>query len=511
MTVSASPACVSAAAPSPYTTPLEQHTPMMAQYLAIKKDYPDTLVLYRMGDFYELFWDDAEKAVRLLDITLTTRGQSAGFAVSMAGVPFHALENYLARLIKLGESVAICEQVGEVGVGKGPVERKVVRVVTPGTLTDTALLSDKSEAMLLALHSGGRQRVGLAWMSVTQGRIHLAECAQAELAETLARIAPSEVLYSAGVTQRFEHALHDLRHSGHIGCPLAPRPDWQFDAGLGHSKLLELLGSSSLHAWEAQDLPLAHAASAALLSYAEHTQGRNLPHIHSLQVQQSDALMRLPSSTRRNLELVQTLRGEDSPTLFSLLDTCMSGMGSRLLKTWLLEPPRDRAPAQARLQAIGVLRGDPAAASSAPWQVLHQHLKGVSDVERITARTALRQVRPRELVALAQTLQKAELLAQTPPTQSPYLIEIFSDLQPPAGCADLLQRALLPEPAALVRDGGVIASGFDAELDELRAIQTNCDDFLLELEAREKLLTDIPNLRVQFIRPHGIYIYFTHS
>ena len=511
MTVSASPACVSAAAPSPYTTPLEQHTPMMAQYLAIKKDYPDTLVLYRMGDFYELFWDDAEKAVRLLDITLTTRGQSAGFAVSMAGVPFHALENYLARLIKLGESVAICEQVGEVGVGKGPVERKVVRVVTPGTLTDTALLSDKSEAMLLALHSGGRQRVGLAWMSVTQGRIHLAECAQAELAETLARIAPSEVLYSAGVTQRFEHALHDLRHSGHIGCPLAPRPDWQFDAGLGHSKLLELLGSSSLHAWEAQDLPLAHAASAALLSYAEHTQGRNLPHIHSLQVQQSDALMRLPSSTRRNLELVQTLRGEDSPTLFSLLDTCMSGMGSRLLKTWLLEPPRDRAPAQARLQAIGVLRGDPAAASSAPWQVLQQHLKGVSDVERITARTALRQVRPRELVALAQTLQKAELLAQTPPTKSTYLIEIFSDLQPPAGCADLLQRALLPEPAALVRDGGVIASGFDAELDELRAIQTNCDDFLLELEAREKLLTDIPNLRVQFNRVHGFYIEVTNS
>ena len=434
---------------------------MMAQYLAIKKDYPDTLVLYRMGDFYELFWDDAEKAVRLLDITLTTRGQSAGFAVSMAGVPFHALENYLARLIKLGESVAICEQVGEVGVGKGPVERKVVRVVTPGTLTDTALLSDKGEAMLLALHSGGRQRVGLAWMSVTQGRIHLAECAQAELAETLARIAPSEVLYSAGVTQRFEHALHDLRHSGHIGCPLAPRPDWQFDAGLGHSKLLELLGSSSLHAWEAQDLPLAHAASAALLSYAEHTQGRNLPHIHSLQVQQSDALMRLPSSTRRNLELVQTLRGEDSPTLFSLLDTCMSGMGSRLLKTWLLEPPRDRAPAQARLQAIGVLRGDPAAASSAPWQVLHQHLKGVSDVERITARTALRQVRPRELVALAQTLQKAELLAQTPPTQSTYLIEIFSDLQPPAGCADLLQRALQPAPAPLVRDGGMTPSGLD--------------------------------------------------
>lgn len=499
------------AAPTPYTTPLEQHTPMMAQYISIKSQYPDTLVLYRMGDFYELFWDDAEKAVRLLDITLTTRGQSAGFPVSMAGVPFHALENYLARLIKLGESVAICEQVGEIGVGKGPVERKVVRVVTPGTLTDTALLSDKSEAMLLALHSGGRQRVGLAWMSVTQGRIHLAECTQEALAETLAHIAPSEILYSAGVTQRFEQALLDLRHSGQIACPIAPRPDWQFDAGLGRSKLLALLGSSSLNAWEAEDLPLAHAASAALLSYAEHTQGSQLPHIHSIQVQQGDALIRLPSSTRRNLELVQTLRGEDSPTLFSLLDTCQSGMGSRLLKTWLLEPPRHRAPAQARLEAIGVLRGDPAAASSAPWQSLQQHLKGVSDVERITARTALRQVRPRELVALAQTLEKAQLLAQTPPAPAAYLTEIFSDIQPPPGCAELLQRALLPEPAALVRDGGVIASGFDTELDELRAIQTNCDDFLLELEAREKLLTDIPNLRVQFNRVHGFYIEVTNS
>ncbi len=484
---------------------------MMAQYIAIKKEYPDTLVLYRMGDFYELFWDDAEKAVRLLDITLTTRGQSAGFPVSMAGVPFHALENYLARLIKLGESVAICEQVGEVGAGKGPVERKVVRVVTPGTLTDTALLSDKAEAMLLALHSAGRQRVGLAWMSVTQGRIHLAECRQDELAETLARIAPSEVIYSAGVTQRFEQALLELRHSGQLACPLAPRPDWQFDAGLGRSKLLELLGSSSLHAWQAEELPLAHAASAALISYAEHTQGQSLPFIHNLQVQHSDALLRLPSSTRRNLELVQTLRGEDSPTLFSLLDTCMTGMGSRLLKTWLLEPPRERAPAQARLDAIAVLRGDPAAASSAPWQTLHHSLKGVSDVERISARTALRQVRPRELVALQQSLQKAQLLAQTQQAPAAYLNEIFSDLQPPAGCAELLQQALLPEPAALVRDGGVIAAGFDAELDELRAIQTNCDDFLLELEAKEKLLTDIPNLRVQFNKVHGFYIEVTNS
>ena len=430
---------------------------MMQQYIRLKKDYPDTLVLYRMGDFYEVFWDDAEKAARLLDITLTTRGQSAGFPVAMAGVPFHALEGYLARLIKMGESVAICEQVGEVGASKGPVERKVVRVVTPGTLTDAELLSDKTEAMLVALHTAGRQRCGLAWMSVTQGRIHMAECPQDELGEWLARIGPSEVIYSAGVTERFEQNLFAIKHSGAITCPLSPRPDWQFDTGLGERKLLELLGAASLKAWEAEDLPLAHAAGAALLSYAEHTQGRNLTHIHSIRVQRDDQLINLPPTTRRNLELVKTLRGEDSPTLFSLLDTCMTGMGSRLLKSWLLEPKRDRADAIARLSAIDVLRGNDALGGTMPWQALRAELKGVSDVERITARTALRQVRPRELVALGKTLQKAQLLAQTPQAPAAYLNQIFQDLLPPAGCADLLAAAIMEEPAALVRDGGVIA------------------------------------------------------
>lgn len=496
---------------SPFDAPLESHTPMMAQYIRIKKDYPDTLVLYRMGDFYEVFWDDAEKAARLLDITLTARGQSAGFPIPMAGVPFHALEGYLARLIKMGESVAICEQVGEVGASKGPVERKVVRVVTPGTLTDAELLSDKAEAMLVALHTSGRQRCGLAWMSVTQGRIHLAECGHDELGEWLARIGPSEVIYSAGVTERFEQGLFAIKHTGAIACPLSPRPDWQFESGLGERKLLELLGAASLKAWEAEDLPLAHAASAALLSYAEHTQGRNLTHIHSLQVQRDDQLINLPPTTRRNLELVKTLRGEDSPTLFSLLDTCMTGMGSRLLKTWLLEPQRDRADAMARLQATEVLRGNDALGGAMPWQALRAELKGVSDVERITARTALRQVRPRELVALGKTLQKAQLLAQTPQAPAAYLNDIFKDLLPPAGCADLLERAIMEEPAALVRDGGVIARGFDAELDELRGIQENCDEFLLELEAKEKLFTNIPNLRVQFNKVHGFYIEITNS
>ena len=490
---------------------LSQHTPMMAQYLRLKADHPHTLLLYRMGDFYELFYADAEKAARLLDITLTQRGQSAGQPVAMAGVPFHALENYLARLIRLGESVAICEQVGEVGATKGPVERKVVRVVTPGTLTDAALLPDKSEAMLLALHAGPRGRCGLAWMSVTQGVVHLAECAPEALGTWLARVAPSELVYSAGVTERFEQQLLALRQGGALGCPVSPRPDWQFDGPLGERKLLEHLGAASLQAWGAEALVQAHAAAAALLHYAEHTQGRALSHVMSVQVQREGDLLDLPASTQRNLELVRTLRGEDSPTLFSLLDTCMTSMGSRLLRSWLLQPRRDRTEARARLAASTALRGAGHSGSGGPWQALRGALKGVVDVERTTARTALRQVRPRELVALAQTLQKAELLAQSQPALEPYLTQIFAELQPPADCTALLQRALAEEPAALVRDGGVIASGFDAELDELRAIQTGCDTFLLELETRERTRTGIANLRVQFNKVHGFYIEVTQG
>ncbi len=230
------------------------HTPMMQQYLGLKAQHPDTLVFYRMGDFYELFYEDAEKAARLLDITLTQRGQSGGQPVVMAGVPFHALESYLGRLIRMGESVAICEQVGEVGATKGPVERKVVRVVTPGTLTDSELLSDKTESMLLAVQQGARARCGLAWMSVTQGIVHLAECAHDEVGAWLARVSPSEVIYSAGTTERFEQQLQALRQNGTLACPLSLRPDWQFDAALGERKLLEYLQASSLAAWNAEAL-----------------------------------------------------------------------------------------------------------------------------------------------------------------------------------------------------------------------------------------------------------------
>jgi DNA mismatch repair protein MutS len=470
---------------------------MMAQYLGLKADYPDTLLFYRMGDFYELFFADAEKAARLLNITLTQRGQSAGAPVVMAGVPFHAVETYLARLIKLGESVAICEQVGDVATAKGPVERKVVRVVTPGTLTDLELLGDKTESMLLAVHQGARNNCGLAWLSVTQGEVHLAECTPDELADWVSRISPGELIYSAGATPAFETRLRNLPVAGTMS--ISVRPDWQFDAGLGQRKLLEHLQAASLMPWQAQDLVQAQAAASALLSYAEHTQGRALTHIHRVRVHRAGELIDLPQSTRRNLELLQTLRGEDAPTLFSLLDTCMTGMGSRLLKSWLTSIRRDRSEAQQRLNAIAALR-------DGPWTKLREQLKGSSDVERITARIALRQVRPRELVGLQLTLQKTKLLAPILQGLEAYLTDIANRLQPPTGCAELLRHAIALEPAALVRDGGVIAPGFDAELDELRAIQTNCDSFLLDLETREKARTGIANLRVQFNRVHGFFI-----
>ena len=419
----------------------------------------------------------------------------------MAGVPFHSLDTYLARLIKMGESVAICEQVGEV-TGKGPVERKVVRVITPGTLTDMELLNDKSESLLLAVHQGPRQTCGLAWLSVTQGEVHLAECNPDEIMEWTDRINPGELIFSAGATPAFEARLRKQQAPGTMS--ITVRPDWQFDAALGQRKLLAQLQAATLATWQAQDLPQAHAAAAALLSYAEHTQGRALTHIHSVRVQRNDELIDLPQTTRRNLELTQTLRGEDKPTLFSLLDSCMTGMGSRLLKNWLLEPGRDRGAAQQRLDAIGALRGG-------PWAKLREQLRGSTDVERITARIALAQVRPRELLALQQTLHKSERLTPMLRGLEPYLTHISGLLQAPEACADLLQRAIDPEPAALVRDGGVIAGGFDAELDELRAIQTNCDAFLLDLEGRERSRTGIANLRVQFNKVHGFFIEVTQG
>ena len=481
---------------------LSRHTPMMAQYLAIKAEFPDTLVFYRMGDFYELFFDDARKANRLLDITLTTRGQSAGEPVVMAGVPVHSVEAYLARLIKLGEAVAVAEQVGDVAASKGPVERKVVRVVTPGTVTDSELMAERADTLLLAVHKH-RVTWGLAWLGLSSGQLGLGECGERELASWLTRLAPAEILHDGSdLPAVLTDALAQARAAR------TARPAWQFDSALGERKLREQLQVASLAGFNAQDLPVAHAAAAALLSYAQHTQGQGLAlaHVRNLQVQRSGELLDLPPATHRNLELVQTLRGETgdgAPTLLALLDTGRTGMGSRLLRHWLTHPARDRAPATERHDAIAQLL-------ALGFEPLREALRGVSDVERSTARVALRQVRPRELAGLRSTLAALPALRQRAPTGTAMLDRLHTGLSPHAALADTLQ-AIAEEPAVLLRDGGVIAPGFDADLDELRGINDRCDSFLLDLEARERARTGIGNLRVQFNKVHGFYIEVTAS
>jgi len=472
---------------------LSAHTPMMQQYLRIKAEHPDTLVFYRMGDFYELFFDDARKANRLLDITLTQRGASAGEPVVMAGVPVHSVEGYLARLIKLGEAVAVAEQVGDVATAKGPVERKVVRVVTPGTVTDSELMAERADTLLLAVHKQ-RATWGLAWLGLSSGQLGITECGERELAGWLARLAPAEVLHEG---QPLPPAIEQVRAAR------TARPAWQFDSTLGDRKLREQLQVASLAGFNAQDLKVAQAAAAALLSYAEHTQGRALAHVRTLSVERASDLLELPPATHRNLELVQTLRGEDSPTLLSLLDTCRTGMGSRLLRHWLTHPSRDRAPAMARHDAIAQL-------IEAGFEPLRDALRGISDVERTTARVALRQVRPRELAGLRNTLAALPALRAAVPEGRGLLVQLHAALQPDTAVAQVLQ-AVAEEPAVLLREGGVIAPGVDAELDELRGISQNCDAYLLDLEARERSRTNIPNLRVQYNKVHGFYIEVTGS
>ena len=478
---------------------LSAHTPMMQQYLRIKHGFPDTLVFYRMGDFYELFFDDARKANRLLDITITTRGQTAGEPVVMAGVPVHAVENYLAKLIKMGEAVAIAEQVGDVATAKGPVERKVVRVVTPGTVTDTELLSDKRDALLLAVSERRHKGIttyGLAWLGLSNGQLGLTECGERDLPGWLSRLNAAEALVDRDAVPE---ALKQSRLS------ITHRPTWQFDAALGERKLCEQLRVATLAGYGAHELTCAHAAASALLSYAEHTQGQALAHVRTLSVERASQLVDLPPTTHRNLELVQTLRGDDSPTLLSLIDTCRTGMGSRALRHWLTHPLRERTVAMQRHDALDVLMRD-------VLNPLRDTLRGISDVERITARVALRQVRPREMSGLRATLQALPALRALVPVGKAVLLDLLAEaLSPDPAVEALLTAAIADEPAVQLRDGGVIAPGYDAALDELRAISTNCDDFLLELETRERARTGIPNLRVQFNKVHGFYIEVTQG
>ncbi len=482
---------------------LARHTPMMQQYWRIKAEHPNVLLFYRMGDFYELFYDDAERGSRLLNLTLTSRGASAGTPIKMAGVPVVAVEQYLGKLVKLGESVAICEQIGDPATSKGPVERKVVRVVTPGTLTDTSLLHDKSNATLLALAPPTRRNgaIGLAWLTLSSGELRATSIPAARLESELARIDPSEIL----IAESWSDSLHTLIDS--LPCAAQARPDWHYDAARGEAMLKEQLQVAALDAFGVADAPEILAACAALLDYARATQGSRLPHIASLQRETLSDFIGLDAVTRRNLEITETLRGEDGPTLFKLLDHCATTMGSRRVRHWLHHPLRDRNTAAARHEAIEEML-----AHESLRQQLAVELKEMPDVERIAARIALRSVRPRELAALRRALphvaQTASLMADA---VAPLFAAVREHLTVPDDFQTLLTGGLLAEPAYAVRDGDVVAAGFDAELDELRALRDHTGQFLVDLEARERTRTGIANLRVEYNRVHGFYIEVTHG
>ena len=475
---------------------LAHHTPMMQQYLRIKAEYPDMLLFYRMGDFYELFHDDAERAAELLDITLTTRGASAGEPIRMAGVPYHAAEQYLARLVRQGESVAICEQIGDPKQAKGPVERKVVRIVTPGTLTDDALLEDKRDAVLLAL-APGRTDIALAWLTLASGDFRAALVAPDRLAAELARLAPAEALLP-----------EDWSHPALAGLEVAltRRPAWQFDAQRGRRLLTEHFATRDLTAFGIEDRPEVQAAAGLLLDYARHTQQAALAHVTGLSLVREREYVGLDAAARRTLELTETLRGEAAPTLFSEIDRAVTGMGSRLLRHWLHHPLRDRAILRGRLSAIGGFLDEPRCR-----EAVRGLFRGMADLERITARVALRSARPRDLSGLRDGLNRLPALCERLIAAGEPLADMTARLSAPEGVAEHLARALLPEPAVWLRDGGVINDGFDAELDELRALQSNCGDFLLQMEARERERTGIANLRVEYNKVSGFYIEVTRA
>ena len=553
------------------------HTPMMQQYLRIKAQHPGMLLFYRMGDFYELFHDDAERAAKLLDITLTQRGASNGQPIKMAGVPYHAAEQYLARLVRLGESVAICEQIGDPATSKGPVERKVVRIVTPGTVTDSALLEEKRDSLLLAISSPGGTTshstkpvsgqvagydkgrpggVGLAWMNLASGQFFVCETSAGNLSTELERLQPSEILHAENLGPLSLRGMGGVGESFHAA--LKSLPDWHFDLETARRTLCQQFATLDLAGFGCDDFSAGLEAAGALLGYAKLTQGQAISHIRSLQIYSADQYIRMDAATRRNLEITQTLRGEPAPTLLSLLDTCATNMGSRLLHHWLHHPLRDRNTLRARLEAVEQLSG--------LHHKIHDHLKPCVDVERITARIALRSARPRDLSGLRDTLltlpqlhstlakcdaplimQLADALQTNTVRAEPHTpvrpelvegssrsdVQTVGTLQARASIhpstsplvlskvegsgrtenelVELLQKTIKTEPSSVLREGGVIADGFDAELDELRGIQTNCGDFLLALEARERARTGIATLKVEYNRVHGFYIEVTHA
>ena len=464
----------------------------MQQYLRIKSRHPDALLFYRMGDFYELFYEDARRAAALLDITLTSRGQSAGQPIPMAGVPVHSVEGYLARLVRKGESVAICEQLGDPAKSKGPVEREVVRIVTPGTVTDAALLDERRETLVASAIAEGA-RFGLAWLDLAAGRFTVLEAeGGGALAAELERIKPAELLIP-------ENAESGAFERG--GTALRQRPPWDFELSSASRLLTDQLGTLDLKGFGVDELPLAIAAAGALLQYVRDTQKSALPHIRGLAVEERGDALILDAATRRNLELDASLSGREDATLFALLDQCVTAMGSRELRRRLNRPLTDHDTLRARYHALGAL------VDARGFEGVREHLRGIGDIERILARVALRSARPRDLGQLRSSLAAVPALrAVLGGIDSPLLAEVAARIGAHTDVAELLGRAISAEPPAFVRDGDVIAAGFDAELDELRRIATHTDEFLLDLERRERERTGIAGLRLGYNRVQGFFI-----
>ncbi|ELF6905276.1 DNA mismatch repair protein MutS [Vibrio cholerae] len=471
---------------------LSHHTPMMQQYLRLKAENPDILLFYRMGDFYELFYDDAKRASELLDISLTKRGASAGEPIPMAGVPFHAVEGYLAKLVQMGESVAICEQIGDPATSKGPVERKVVRIVTPGTVTDEALLSERVDNLIAAIyHHNGR--FGYATMDITSGRFQLSEPqTEEEMAAELQRTSPRELLFPEDFSPVHLMATRQGNRR---------RPIWEFELDTAKQQLNQQFGTRDLVGFGVEQAKLGLCAAGCLIQYVKDTQRTALPHIRSLTWDRQDQSVILDAATRRNLELTHNLAGGTDNTLAEVLDHCATPMGSRMLKRWIHQPMRDNATLNQRLDAITELK------ETALYGELHPVLKQIGDIERILARLALRSARPRDLARLRHAMQQLpELHSVMSELKQPHLTELRTHAEPMDELCDLLERAIKENPPVVIRDGGVIADGYSAELDEWRDLANGATEFLERLEAEERDRHGIDTLKVGYNNVHGFYI-----
>ncbi|MCQ4296494.1 DNA mismatch repair protein MutS [Pseudomonas stutzeri] len=471
---------------------LSAHTPMMQQYWRLKREHPDQLMFYRMGDFYELFYEDAKKAAALLDITLTARGQSAGTAIPMAGIPFHSAEGYLARLVKLGESVVICEQIGDPATSKGPVERQVVRIITPGTVSDEALLDERRDNLLAAV-VGDERLFGLSVLDITSGRFSVQEFGGWEtLLAEVERLNPAELM----IPDDWPAGLPIEKRRG-----VRRRAPWDFDRDSAFKGLCQQFGTQDLKGFGCEKLTLAIGAAGCLLTYAKETQRTALHHLRSLRHERLDDTVILDGATRRNLELDINLAGGRDNTLQSVVDRCQTAMGSRLLTRWLNRPLRNREILEARQDSITCLL------EHYRFEQLQPQLKDIGDLERILARIGLRNARPRDLARLRDALAALpQLQTGMQELVAPHLLELAKSISTYPELAELLARAIIDNPPAVIREGGVLKTGYDAELDELQSLSENAGQYLMDLETREKARTGLANLKVGYNRVHGYFI-----